>query len=64
MAKRPLVRLYDYQKSWLEDSSRYKIGMFSRQTGKTFVCTMEIVKQVLNEAAEGRRCNWLIVSAK
>ena len=61
--KKPLVALYDYQKAWLEDSSRYKIGMFSRQTGKTFVCTMEIVKQVLEAAAKEERCNWLIVSA-
>ena len=60
---KPLVRLYDYQNAWLEDSARYKIGMFARQTGKTFICTMEIVKQVLEAAADGKRCNWLIVSA-
>ena len=34
--------LYPYQKAWLEDDSRFKIGMFARQTGKTFTTTLEI----------------------
>ena len=28
--------LYPYQRRWIDDQSRFKIGMFSRQTGKTY----------------------------
>ena len=28
--------LYPYQRRWLDDNARFKIGMFARQTGKTF----------------------------
>ena len=32
----PLITFLPYQKRWLDDRSRFKIGMFARQTGKTF----------------------------
>ena len=32
----PAFELYDYQKRWVNDTSRYAIAMFSRQCGKTF----------------------------
>jgi phage FluMu gp28-like protein len=49
--------LYPYQRRWLEDKSRFKVGMFARQTGKTFVATLEIVLSALESP---RR--WVILS--
>ena len=56
------LKLYDYQKRWLADISRFKIGMMSRQTGKTFTCTLEIVLDCLDAEARGQRCRWVILS--
>lgn len=61
-AESPAVRLYAYQQRWLLDASRFKIGMFARQTGKTFTTTLEIVDRCLRAAAEGRRERWVILS--
>jgi phage FluMu gp28-like protein len=58
----PALELYPYQKRWLEDASRWKIGMFARQTGKTFTTTLEIVLDVLKAESENRRSNWVILS--
>ena len=54
--------LYPYQKAWLEDDSRFKIGMFARQTGKTFTTTLEIALDMALAELEGRRTRWVILS--
>lgn len=54
--------LYPYQKAWLEDDSRFKIGMFARQTGKTFTTTLEISIDMALAELEGRRTRWVILS--
>lgn len=54
--------LYPYQKTWLEDDSRFKIGMFARQTGKTFTTTLEIALDMALAELEGRRTRWVILS--
>lgn len=54
--------LYPYQKAWLEDNSRFKIGMFARQTGKTFTTTLEISLDMALAEMEGRRTRWVILS--
>lgn len=36
--------------------------MFARQTGKTFTTTLEIVDDVMQAEAEGRRSRWVILS--
>lgn len=54
--------LLPYQVRWLEDDSRFKIGMFARQTGKTFVATLEIVLDMLRAEMAGRRTRWIILS--
>ncbi len=59
---KPLLPLYDYQKNWLTDKSRFKIGMFARQTGKTFITTLEIVLACLQAEIEGKATKWLIIS--
>ena len=61
MAK-PAVPLHDYQRKWFFDASRWKIGMFARQTGKTFTTTLEIVDECYAEEAQGRKSRWVILS--
>ena len=35
--------LMPYQKKWVEDKARFKIGLWSRQTGKSFATACEAV---------------------
>ncbi|MBX9701255.1 MAG: terminase family protein, partial [Acetobacteraceae bacterium] len=58
----PALTLHAYQRAWLADRSRFKIGMFARQTGKTFTTTLEIVDSCLAAATQGRRERWVILS--
>lgn len=58
----PAIELFPYQKSWLQDSTRFKIGMFSRQTGKTFTTCLEVVNSCLDAEVQGRRKRWVILS--
>lgn len=54
--------LYSYQRKYLQDKSRFKVGMFSRQTGKTFTTTLEAVLDCLEAEAQGRVSKWTILS--
>lgn len=56
------VPLHAYQRRWLLDQSRFKIGMFARQTGKTFTTTLEVADSSFAAAVEGRRERWVILS--
>ena len=56
------IELYPYQKAWLADKSRFKIGMFARQTGKTFTSTLEIVDNCIQQEMQGKRKRWVILS--
>lgn len=56
------ITLYDYQKTWLANQSRFKVGMFARQTGKTFTTTLEIVLDCLQAEAKGEKTRWVILS--
>lgn len=55
-------RLLSYQQRWLEDKSRYKVGMLARQCGKTFTATLEIVLDCLDAEATGQKRRWVILS--
>lgn len=57
-----LLHFYAYQQRWLADDSRFKIGMFSRQTGKTFGCCAELVRDCIDAEIEGTRTRWVILS--
>lgn len=59
---KPAIPLYGYQKKWLLDQSRFKIGMFARQTGKTFTTTLEVVDDCYQAWVEGTRRRWVILS--
>lgn len=58
----PAVPLYAYQRDWFLDRSRFKLGKFARQTGKTFTTTLEIVDDCYAHALEQRRTRWVILS--
>lgn len=54
--------LYPYQQRWLDDPARFKIGMFSRQSGKTYTTTLEIAEDIIKAELEKRRTRWVILS--
>jgi phage FluMu gp28-like protein len=56
------IALHGYQRRWFLDRSRFKIGMFARQTGKTFTTTLEIVDDVHEALTTGARAPWVILS--
>jgi len=58
----PAVPLFKYQRDWFLDRSRFKIGMFARQTGKTFTTSLELVDDCFETEAMGRRTRWVILS--
>lgn len=58
----PAIHLLQTQKDYLRDKSRFKAGMFTRQGGKTFVGTLEVVDQTIEAEARARRDPWVILS--
>ena len=58
----PVVNFLPYQRRWIEDDSRFKIGMFSRQTGKTFTTGGECADDCFRGWIEDRRTRWVILS--
>jgi phage FluMu gp28-like protein len=57
-----VVKFLPYQRAWIADDARFKIGMFSRQTGKTFSTCGECVDDCFTAWAEDRRARWVILS--
>lgn len=58
----PAVPLYGFQKKWFLDRSRFKVGMFARQTGKTFTTTLEVVDDCYDAWSRDTRARWIILS--
>ena len=58
----PAVPLYGYQRRWFLDRSRFKLGLFARQTGKTFTTTLEIVDDCFEAAVNARKDRWVVLS--
>lgn len=58
----PAIPLHIYQRRWFMDRSRFKIGMFARQTGKTFTTSLELVDDSFETEAAGGRARWVILS--
>ena len=58
----PVINFLPYQKAWIADDSRFKIGMFSRQTGKTFSTGGECADDCFRAWAEDRKTRWVILS--
>lgn len=57
-----VINFTSYQKKWRADHSRFKIGMFARQTGKTFTTSSEIVDDCVEHMINNRRTRWVILS--
>lgn len=55
---KPLIPLTLYQKRWVEDKSRFKIGMISRQGGKSFGTSLEAVLD-----CQEHKTKWVFLSA-
>jgi len=53
---------YPYQQRWVANASRFKIGMFARQTGKTFTTTFEVASDCQLADLVGKRERWVILS--
>lgn len=58
----PVITFLPYQRRWLEDQSRFKIGMFTRRGGKTFGACGEIADDCFRAEIENRRARWTILS--
>lgn len=56
------ITLYPYQRRWLEDPARFTVGMFARQTGKTFTTTLGVALDCVHAELDGRRTRWVILS--
>lgn len=54
--------LYGFQRRWLRDKSRFKIGMQARQTGKTFTQALDIADEMSEALVESRPCPWVLLS--
>jgi phage FluMu gp28-like protein len=59
---RPVINFLPYQRAWIADESRFKIGMFARQTGKTFSTGGEASDDCFKAWVEDRRARWVILS--
>ncbi|MCX8507174.1 MAG: terminase family protein [Alphaproteobacteria bacterium] len=53
---------YPYQSKWVKDKKRHKIGMFSRQSGKTFTTTFEAAKDCVDAELLNEKRRWIILS--
>jgi phage FluMu gp28-like protein len=58
----PVIQFLPYQRAWIADESRFKIGMFARQTGKTFSTGGECSDDCFKAWVEDRRARWVILS--
>lgn len=54
----PAIKLTTYQKRWIEDRSRLKIGKWTRQGGKSFATSLEAVLDCF-----ARKTTWVFLSA-
>lgn len=57
-----IVHFLPYQQRWIGDKNRFKIGMFARQTGKTFSTCGEIVDDCIQAEIAGKKTRWVILS--
>jgi phage FluMu gp28-like protein len=56
--KKAAIPLYEYQKNWILDSARFKIGLMSRQAGKSFSTSLEAVSDCFR-----KKTKWVFLSA-
>ncbi len=61
-AEKTLLNLMPYQQRWIDDNARFKIGMFARQTGKTFMNCAEILKDCIAAEKNNTKTRWIVLS--
>ena len=54
----PLATLLSYQRAWIDDAARFKIGLMARQTGKSWTSALEAVRD-----CKERKTTWVCLSA-
>ncbi len=54
----PAIKLTQYQKNWIQDQSRFKIGVITRQGGKSFGTSLEAVLDCVEHLTK-----WVFLSA-
>ena len=54
----PLDILLPYQRDWVDDEARFKVGLWARQTGKSFSTAAESVRD-----CQLRKTTWVTLSA-
>lgn len=54
----PAIKLTEYQRNWVQDKSRFKIGVITRQGGKSFGTSLEAVLDCLEH-----KTKWVFLSA-
>ena len=59
MASSPIIPLTGYQRRWVQDKSRWKIGVFTRQGGKSFATSLEAV----DDCVAHPKSKWVFLSA-
>lgn len=57
-SSKPLIPLTEYQRNWVSDKSRFKIGVFTRQGGKSFGTALEAVLDCVEQ-----KTMWVFLSA-
>lgn len=62
MTSKPVISFLPYQRAWINDATRFKIGMFTRRGGKTFGSCGEIVDDVIQAEVAKRKVRWTILS--
>lgn len=58
----PVIDFLPYQKAWIQDDSRFKIGMMTRRGGKTFGSGGEIVDDCIQAEIARKKTRWTILS--
>ena len=56
------VLIDGYQTDWVDDQSRWKYGLMSRQVGKDFMSGFEGVQGICAAEKRGEKVDWLIAA--
>lgn len=62
MAVDPVIKWLPYQRAWIEDDSRFKIGMMTRRGGKTYGTMGEVAKDCIDHEIARQKTRWTILS--
>ncbi|HTH49118.1 MAG TPA: terminase family protein [Candidatus Limnocylindria bacterium] len=58
----PLDLLLGYQRDWVGDDARFKIGLMSRQVGKDFSAAAEGIRDIRLKEKDGLKTGWMIAA--